>query len=434
MCIFKYFPNNAKKMWTFCLLNDKITVYDFVNGGADMAKKKKKWLKFRHRVVRNIACVILHPYSRLKYGIQIEKFKDQKKGPYLILYNHQTPFDQFFVGIAFKGPVYYLATEDIFSKGWISSLIRWLVAPIPIKKQTTDLTAVKNCLRVAREGGTICIAPEGNRTYSGRTEYMSPAIGALAKKLGLPIALYRIEGGYGVQPRWSDGVRKGKMKGYVSRVIEPEEYKKLSADELFDLIEKGLFVDENRVDGVFRSPKRGEYLERMVYVCPFCGLSSFRSEGSGITCLTCGAAVEYNEDKTLTGVDCTFPYRFAGEWYDAQKDFVNRLDVTEQVHTPYFTEQGELWDVQVKKKKTCLETNMEIKLYGNRVELGNRIVPFDDISTAAVLGRNKLNLYYGDNVWQVRGDKGFNALKYVHLIYRYKNMMKGEKDGEFLGL
>lgn len=397
-------------------------------------KKKKKWMRFRHRVIRNLAHPIFHLYSRLKYGITIEKFKEQKEGPYLILYNHQTPFDQFFVGIAFKGPVYYLATEDIFSKGWISSLLRWAVAPIPIKKQTTDLAAVKNCLRVAKEGGTIAIAPEGNRTYSGRTEYMSPAIGALAKKLGLPIALYHIEGGYGVQPRWSDGVRKGKMKGYVARIIEPEEYKDLTSDELFVLIEQGLFVDENKVDGMYRSPKRGEYLERAMYVCPFCGLSTFESHGAVVTCLSCGKSVEYQEDKTLRGVDCTFPYRFAGEWYNAQKDFINALDVTQQIHTPYYTERVELWDVQVNKKKTCLQQEMEIKLFGNRLEFGGRIVPFEDISSVAVLGRNKLNVYYDTCVWQVRGGKRFNALKYVQIYHRYKNITRGEKNGEFLGL
>ncbi|MBR2410088.1 MAG: 1-acyl-sn-glycerol-3-phosphate acyltransferase, partial [Lachnospiraceae bacterium] len=184
-------------------------------------KKQERWQKFRHRVVRNIAYAVLYPYARLRYGITIEKFKEQEKRPYLILLNHQTPFDQFFVGMAFKGPVYYLATEDIFSMGWLSSLIRWAVAPIPIKKQTTDIAAVKTCIRVVREGGTLCIAPEGNRTYSGRTEYMNPSIASLAKKLNLPIALYRIEGGYGAEPRWSDCIRKGKMRGYVSQVLNP---------------------------------------------------------------------------------------------------------------------------------------------------------------------------------------------------------------------
>ena len=95
----------------------------------------------------------MYPIARLKYGIRIEKFREQGDRAYLILLNHQTPFDQFFVGMAFKGPVYYLATEDIFSLGWVSSVIRWLVAPIPIRKQTTDAAAVMTCLRVARAGG-----------------------------------------------------------------------------------------------------------------------------------------------------------------------------------------------------------------------------------------------------------------------------------------
>ena len=164
--------------------------------------KKTKWMRPRHRLVRNVLNVTLGLYTRIKYGIKVEKFKEQEKRPYLILMNHQTAFDQFFVGMSFKGAVYYLASEDIFSMGATSSLIRYLVNPIPIKKQTTDVKAIKTCIRVAREGGTIAIAPEGNRTYSGRTEYMSPSIAPLARRLGMPIALFRIEGGYGVHPRW----------------------------------------------------------------------------------------------------------------------------------------------------------------------------------------------------------------------------------------
>ena len=126
--------------------------------------KKKKWIKFRHGIVRNIAYLILAPYSRFKYGIKVTRFRSSEKRPFLILMNHQTPFDQFFVGMAFKGPVYYLATEDIFSNGCVSSLIKYLVAPIPIQKQTTDVKAILNCLKIAKEGGTIAIAPEGKRT------------------------------------------------------------------------------------------------------------------------------------------------------------------------------------------------------------------------------------------------------------------------------
>ena len=216
-------------------------------------QKKKKWIRTRHKIITFLGRPVMALYCRLRYGIKIEKFREQGNRPYLILLNHQTPFDQFFVAGSFKSPVYYLATEDIFSLGWVSDLIRWGVAPIPIKKQTTDISAVMTCLRVANEGGTICIAPEGNRTYSGRTVYMNPAIAGMAKKMKLPIALYRIEGGYGVQPRWSDCIRRGSMRGYVSRVIEPEEYAALSNDALMDLIREGLHVDENRGEGTYES-------------------------------------------------------------------------------------------------------------------------------------------------------------------------------------
>ena len=79
------------------------------------SKKPKKWIHPRHRVVRNLLYLILAPYCRLRYGIRPEKFAQQGDRAYLILLNHQTPFDQFFAGISFKGPVYYMATEDIFS-------------------------------------------------------------------------------------------------------------------------------------------------------------------------------------------------------------------------------------------------------------------------------------------------------------------------------
>ncbi len=406
-----------------------------------MANKKnaKKWIKTRHYIVRNVLYIFFYIYARIKYNITIEKFKEQKKTPYLVLLNHQTPFDQFFVGMSFRGPVYYLATEDIFSMGFLSSLIRWLVAPIPIKKQTTDVKAVKQCIRVVREGGTICIAPEGNRTYSGRTEYMSDSIAALAKMLKTPIALYRLEGGYGAEPRWSDVVRRGKMRGYVSRVIEPDEYKDMSEKELFDIIEKGLFVDEAVADCEFHHKKRAEYLERAMYVCPFCGLSKFESHNQFCECKNCGAKIEYQPNKKIKGVNCDFPFEFVADWYDYQKDFINKLDVNDYINAAIYYDDADVFEVIVNKKKVVFKADAKISLYGDRIVFneGNKdqlTLNFANVSALSVLGRNKANIYTDDTVYQLKGDKRFNALKYVHIYYRHKNITKGNECEQFLGL
>ena len=400
--------------------------------------KKKKWIRPRHRLVRNLLNVTLGAYTRIKYGVKVEKFKEQEDRPYLILLNHQTAFDQFFVGMAFKGAVYYLASEDIFSMGFASSLIRYLVNPIPIKKQTTDVKAIKTCIRVAREGGTIAIAPEGNRTYSGRTEYMSPSIAPLARRLGMPIALLRIEGGYGVHPRWSDVVRKGKMRAYVSRVISPEEYATLTDDELFAIIEKGLYVDEAVADAEFYHKKNAEYLERAVYMCPFCGLSTFESDGDVITCKKCGKQIKYLQNKSLEGVGFDFPYKFVAEWYDAQAEFIKSFDVLKYDTEPMYSELGDLYEVIPYENKKLISKNVNVELYGDRLEVQigeeKNVWRFEDTAAITVLGKNKLNIYYGDKIYQIKPGKRFNALKYVHVYHRSRNMVKGEMNEQFLGL
>ena len=403
-------------------------------------KKQKKWLKFRHRVIRNLAFPIFNIYCKKKYGIRIEKFKEQKRGtPYLILYNHQTAFDQFFVGIAFKDPVYYLASEDLFSNGFISSLLRFAVAPIPIKKQATDITAVKTCMRVAKEGGTIAIAPEGNRTYSGENCYMSPAIISLAKKLGMPIALYRIEGGYGVHPRWSDVLRKGKMRSYVSRVIEPEEYATMSDEELFTLVEKELYVNESNPDAIFESKKKAEYLERAMYVCPFCKLTTFESHGNEIECKQCGRKITYGADKQLTGVGFDFPFKNVLEWYNYQVDFINDLDTNDYIDSPLYVDDACLSEVIVYKRKNILRKSARISLYGDRIVIDENTdkafsLPFSELTAISVLGKNKLNIYHDKKLYQLKGDSRFNALKYVNIYHRNKNIVRGDTVGKFLGL
>ena len=402
-------------------------------------KQKKKWIRFRHKVITEIVRVVLTPYIYLTYGIQIKKFKEQGKRNYLVLLNHQTPFDQFFVGIAFKGPVYYVATEDIFSLGWISDVIRWIIAPIPIRKQTTDINAVMNCIRVAREGGTIAMAPEGNRTYSGKTEYMNPAVAGLAKKMKLPIALFRIEGGYGAEPRWTDKIRKGPIKAYISRVIEPEEYAAMSNEELVKIIAEGLHVDEAVEGGPYKSKRKAEYLERAVYYCPDCGFSKWESHGNEITCCTCGKTIAYGENKVLSGVGCDFPYRFVNDWYEAQENYVNQLDVTQLTAEPLFRDEAKMSEVIVYKRKELLREKTQIALYGDRVVFdegkeNEMVVSFADADAVTVLGKNKLNIYFDKHVYQLKGDKRFNALKYVHFCYRCKNILRGEPDDQFLGI
>ena len=397
-------------------------------------KEKKQWIKFRHRIVVPLVHFFFGPYVRWKYHIKIETFRQEGKRPYLILMNHQTGFDQFFVGMSFRQPVYYIATEDIFSMGWVSDLIRWLVEPIPIRKQTTDIKAVKDCIKVAREGGSICLAPEGNRTFHGKTVYMNPSIASLAKKLALPIVIFRIEGGYGIQPRWSDVVRGGSMRSYVKRVMEPEEYADMTKDQLAEIIRQELFVDEVQVTGEYPHPQNAEFLERAMYVCPWCGLTTFESKGDVIRCKKCDREIRHLPTKELEGIGFDFPHRFVGDWYEWQNAFVSGTDLAALTEVPIYEETVQLSKVHVYKYKELLKETATVRLYGDRITVDDQEFPFETLGAVVVLGKNKLNLYAGNDVLQLKGDKRFNALKYVNFFHKYKNNKSGDTNGTFLGL
>ncbi len=397
-------------------------------------KKKNSWLKTRHKIVTAILKPIVGAWMKIMCRVDAQPFKEQGDRQYLILMNHQTGYDQFFIAMSFKGPIYYIATEDIFSLGWISSVLKWLVAPIPIKKQTTDIQAVKNCLKVAKEGGSIALAPEGNRTYSGRTEYIKPGIISLIKKLKLPIAIYRIEGGYGVQPRWSDVVRKGKMKGYVSRVIEPEDVKAMSNDELYEVICKELYVNEAVADAEFHHKNLAEYLERAIYICPKCGFSTFESHGDIVECKKCGIKVKYLPTKELEGVGFEFPYRFVDGWYSYQNDVINSMSIEDLKDKIDYTETADLSEVIVYKNKYKIADNQQITLKGDCITVGDRVFNFDETDAVTILGKNKVNIYHDNKVYQIKGNERFNGLKYVNVFNRYKNISEGNEDVKFLGL
>ena len=380
--------------------------------------------------------VLLYPYIQFKYHIKIKKHKDKRQC--LILSNHQTAFDQFFITRAVKNTVYFVASEDLFSNGKISNFIRWSIAPIPIKKQTSDMRAVMTCMKVAKEGGSIGIFPEGNRTYSGKTEYIKPSIVKLVKALKLPLAFFVIHGGYGVYPRWSDKIRKGKMSAGVTKVLEPSEYLSLSDEELYNLICGELYVNEAKDTGEYKCKKQAEYLERAIYVCPNCGITKFKSQGDKLTCTTCGKSVRYLSNKTFEGVNCEFPFKFVNDWYEYQNDYVNNLDLSGYNEKSVFSDKADCYEVILYKSKNILYENITLSAYSNKFEISKDKdvllrLDFDDISAVTLLGRNKLNIYYNDRTIQFKSEKSFNALKYVNLYYHYLNLRENN-NGKFLGL
>ena len=116
---------------------------------------------------------------------------------------------------------------------------------------------------------------------------------------------------------------------------------------------------------------------------------------------------------------------------------MNSFNIMSACEKPLYEENISLYEVIPYKNKKTIESKAIVRLYGNRVVVEGKEIKefsFDEAFAFAVLGKNKLNIYIGKELWQIKGDKRFNALKYVHAYYRYNNVKKGEQDVLFLGL
>ncbi|MBQ4649099.1 MAG: hypothetical protein IJB73_00205, partial [Firmicutes bacterium] len=97
-------------------------------------------------------------------------------------------------------------------------------------------------------------------------------------------------------------------------------------------------------------------------------------------------------------------------------------------------------EVILYKNKNVLSEEASFTMYKDRYEVelapGNMLtLPFAGISAVSALGKNKLNIYFEDKIYQVKPDKHFNALKYMNIYYHAVNSAQDDNpDGEFLGL
>lgn len=374
---------------------------------------KNQWVKKRHARVFAFLRVLLRPIFVIRYRYRAKK-SGLPKGAYLILSNHQTTMDPFFLSMSFRFPVYFISSDDIFNLK-VSPLIRYLVAPIPKSKSMRDVVAMKNVFRVIKEGGAVGIFPEGNRTVSGGQWEMTDAVAKLAKAVKAPLVLYNLHGGYGTDPRWGHSLRKGKFYGGVKRVLSAEELAALSTEELFALIKEELKVDDTSSGVSFKSGKRAEYIERALYLCPVCGsVSGFVSHKYKFACRECNTASTYTTELSLSPP--VGEYRRIYEWFEWEREeIVKRVLAGEKV-----SDSGILFRESVKfqkKKKlagdfVCIDKE-NLVISG---DAGESIYPLRDIVAMTMVGKKKFNFYYDGKILQVKGGKRFCAIKYVHVF------------------
>ena len=355
------------------------------------------------------------PYFRRRFNYACEPI--EVEGPYLLVSNHVTNNDPFFVGLSAPGrPLTYVASEHIFRQGLVSSIIKKLLSPIPRSKAASGAGTVKSVLRRIKEGESVALFAEGDCTWSGLSSKVFPATGKLAKACGAPLVTYRIEGGYLSHPRWAKNGRKGRMHGGPVHVYTAEELKGMTAEEVTAAIDRDIYEDawqrQAEEGPEFKGRGKAEGLERGFYICPCCGGMKLTSEGDMMTCANCATTVRvgdtgrlsYSFNPEIPPVGRHFADNAAWDaWQAYRMDGIAKGDFAEPEHASIPCLYTKVNDDKREKGRKVLLT---LSIKGHFMSIDGEELAFGDISDMSMVKTNRLLYTTAEGYYELKSGEG----------------------------
>ncbi|MCL2234063.1 MAG: 1-acyl-sn-glycerol-3-phosphate acyltransferase [Firmicutes bacterium] len=383
--------------------------------------------------------VILRPILWHKYRLSFDK-KTSKgiKRNCFILMNHQASFDQFAMGLGFPFGINIVATDSIFRHGFLSWLMVKLTRPIPYSKGSGDPAAVKTMLGIIKDGGSVCLFPEGNRSMFGDGGRIVPGIGKLAKKFDVPVILCRLKGAYLTKPRWKIKPNRGKVTNEVVRIIQPEELQSLTADEVQEIIKKEIYQNDfefNKVAKIkFKGKAKAENLESILFYCPKCkALDSLQSKKHDLFCKECAMHVIVNEEGFFEKAgaseekDSFYMPESVPEWGKLQLEHLKTMNFSEYSDKYLFSDDNVVLTKVEKTRKQKGEMRGKIELFSNRFTVCGKDFFFKDIGSMSLVEVRKLNVFTNEGSYTVDCELKMNLAKYMFFAYHLKSLEKGEE-------
>jgi 1-acyl-sn-glycerol-3-phosphate acyltransferase len=156
--------------------------------------------------------VLLWVFSRFVARVKVEgKGNLPRKGPFIVVANHQSYLDPILVQVSCWRPLHTLAKSTQFHGGFMAWVMPRINA-IPTRRYRVDPQAVRVLLRRLDEGEGVGVYPEGERSWDANLQPFRRGTIRVILKAGVPVIPCGVVGSYDVWPRWSRTIRRSTVK------------------------------------------------------------------------------------------------------------------------------------------------------------------------------------------------------------------------------
>ncbi len=155
-------------------------------------------------------------------------------GGVLLVSNHLSYLDVFFLGIPLRRPLNYVARSTLFVPV-LAGLMR-SVGGFPIQREGMGASGMKETLKRLRAGGIVTLFPEGTRSRDGELGPLKPGIAVLVARAGVPVVPVGLAGTFEIWPRSRPFPVPHPIRVHYGRPILPEELAGLETEAITSLI------------------------------------------------------------------------------------------------------------------------------------------------------------------------------------------------------
>ena len=268
---------------------------------------QQKLDRVKYKKPSRLICFVYHilvkffiaPKYKAHYNI-IDDVNDCK-GPCFVIYNHLSRRDHvFFEQATYPRRISILAGHNEFFRSKFHTIFS-LMKVIPKKNFTSDVPSIKAMMKIVKQGGCICFAPEGMSSIYGCNQPIVPGTAHMLKYFNIPVYFMNIKGSYLTSHKTCIDDRPGKVEIEMRKLFSPEDIKAMTEEELDLKINHTLTHDDyewNKTQRIKYKTKGNpcKNLSDICYKCPKCGSEfKIKAEKDYIECLECGNGAKMND-------------------------------------------------------------------------------------------------------------------------------------------
>lgn len=271
------------------------------NSTTENAKKKEIKAKsaktktpkqsiFLYRIVQFLAWfVAVFAFKRRFIRNEIKK----KKGPYIIIANHEAALD--FVNLigATRTPLSFVISNAFYNtlpfKGIVSRL-----GMIPKQQFRTSLRDLSAMRSIIKNGKVLVIYPAGLMCEDGNSTPIPAATYEFLKWIDTDVYVAKTMGTYFAMPKWAKGIRRGRTYIDIYKLFDRESLKEMPLEEVKEKTKAALdfdaYLEQEQLRVKYSRNDNLKGLENVLYVCPNCNgeFTTRIKKKNTICCVQCG--------------------------------------------------------------------------------------------------------------------------------------------------